>query len=192
MKSLQVLPNNTPISYLTVLYCFTERDKHGISQQLYKCKCICGTLVNRSKSYLHSCINSNKIMSCGCKHPIKIDIGKKSKKWKGYGDISGFYFAETKMNAQQRNLEFTITIEDMWNQYLKQDKKCALTKLPIFFADSQRRPTIEQTASIDRIDSNKGYTIDNIQVVHKDINRMKNWYSQDRFIEICKLVAANN
>lgn len=192
MKSLPTLPNNTPISYLTILSCFSEPDEHGISRRFYECKCVCGNIVKRSKKYLHKCMESLRIMSCGCKHPARNATGKNSKIWKGYGDISGYYFAETKMNAQQRNLEFTITIEDMWNTYLKQDKKCALTGLPIFFKDSQRRATIEQTASIDRIDSDKGYTPDNIQVVHKDVNRMKNWYSQDRFIEICKLVAANN
>ena len=48
------------------------------------------------------------------------------------------------------------------------------------------------TASLDRIDSSKGYTTDNIQWVHKDINIMKNDYGNDYFIEICKKVAKNN
>jgi hypothetical protein len=44
----------------------------------------------------------------------------------------------------------------------------------------------------DRIDSSKGYVVGNIQWVHKHINKMKNKYPQDHFIEMCRLVAENN
>ena len=45
-----------------------------------------------------------------------------------------------------------------------------------------------KTASLDRIDSNLSYIKDNVQWIHKDLNRMKNEFSQDRFIEVCKAV----
>ena len=45
------------------------------------------------------------------------------------------------------------------------------------------------TASLDRIDSKKAYTVDNIQWVHKDINMLKNKYDQEYFIHMCTLVA---
>lgn len=44
------------------------------------------------------------------------------------------------------------------------------------------------TASLDRIDSTKGYTLDNIQWVHKHINVMKMDLDQEYFIKLCKLV----
>jgi hypothetical protein len=47
------------------------------------------------------------------------------------------------------------------------------------------------TASIDRIDSSKGYIEGNIQWVHKDINFMKRTYSQEYFVQMCKLVSNN-
>jgi hypothetical protein len=37
-----------------------------------------------------------------------------------------------------------------------------------------------------------GYFKDNIQMVHKDVNRMKVGYPQDYFIHICKSVAAKH
>ena len=43
--------------------------------------------------------------------------------------------------------------------------------------------------SIDRIDSNKGYSRDNIQLVYPKINMMKFTYSQDEFIDLCKRVS---
>lgn len=45
------------------------------------------------------------------------------------------------------------------------------------------------TASIDRIDSSKGYTRKNIQWVHSIVNMMKNKYSQQQFVEMCLAVA---
>lgn len=46
--------------------------------------------------------------------------------------------------------------------------------------------------SIDRIDSSKGYTKDNIQIVHKDLNCMKWDLSQQQFIDYCKQVVEWN
>jgi phosphoglycerate-specific signal transduction histidine kinase len=49
-----------------------------------------------------------------------------------------------------------------------------------------------QTASLDRIDSKLPYTYNNIQWIHKDINRMKNAYRQDYFIQLCGMVVNYN
>lgn len=45
------------------------------------------------------------------------------------------------------------------------------------------------TASLDRIDSNKGYNKENIQWVHKYINKMKMDFNQDYYIEMCRKVS---
>lgn len=42
--------------------------------------------------------------------------------------------------------------------------------------------------SIDRIDSSVGYVEGNMQWVHKDVNRMKQEFSESYFIETCRLV----
>ena len=47
-------------------------------------------------------------------------------------------------------------------------------------------------ASLDRIDSNKGYALDNVQWITKDINFMKRKYTQEYFVETCKKIAAKN
>jgi hypothetical protein len=46
----------------------------------------------------------------------------------------------------------------------------------------------KQTASLDRIDSTKGYIKGNIQWVHKDVNKMKWNWNQSNFINWCKLI----
>ena len=44
------------------------------------------------------------------------------------------------------------------------------------------------TASLDRIDSSKGYIKGNVQWVHKEFNKMKLDLLDKEFIDICKLV----
>ena len=44
------------------------------------------------------------------------------------------------------------------------------------------------TASIDRINPNQHYTINNIQWVHKDVNNMKFSLDEDCFLYLCKLI----
>ena len=44
------------------------------------------------------------------------------------------------------------------------------------------------TASLDRIISTNGYTIDNIQWVHKDINELKWDKTYEELLSICKKV----
>lgn len=168
----------------------TLQSCHKKGRRVYwSCTCVCGNILERRDDYLRK--NSNNF-SCGCMHKGKLNNGASNKTWRGCGDISGMYFAGFRCKARTKNMEFTITIEEIWNLFLQQKRHCALTKLPIKFIHSERLKTLnseETTASLDRIDSNKGYTIDNVQWVHKDVNRMKNSYTTERFLEICRLVS---
>ena len=78
----------------------------------------------------------------------------------------------------------------MWDLFIKQNKKCALSGLDIEFSRKLKDGTT--TASLDRIDSSKGYIQNNVQWVHKDINRIKQNLDQEKFIELCKMVAKEN
>lgn len=61
---------------------------------------------------------------------------------------------------------------------------CNLTGLKLEFKTLKK-----QTASLDRIDSTKGYVEGNVQWIHKDINLMKNRLPQDYFISMCDLIS---
>jgi hypothetical protein len=100
-----------------------------------------------------------------------------------YQEIEIAWFNAKVRRAKQRSYEFTITIEDIWDIYIAQDKVCALSGVPIDF---------KGTASLDRVDNSQGYVRENIQIVHKDVNYMKYTYSQDYFIKMCNLVASKH
>lgn len=106
--------------------------------------------------------------------------------WKGHGEIGSRWFSKIIRGAKIRKLEINITIKDVYEKYIEQDKLCALSGIPIKFGDSRYS---EDTASLDRKDNTLGYTKENIQLVHKSINMFKNRYNDNEFISICRMVA---
>ena len=120
--------------------------------------------------------------SCGC---LKSELcHSKSHSWQGYKEIPKTFWNRIQSNAKSREIEFDIDIEYVWKLFLKQKRKCALSGCVLKF--SSQNNTI---ASLDRIDSKKGYIKGNIQWVHKTIQKMKFVYSQNYFLNICEAVA---
>ena len=175
---------NKRFGKLTVIkYLSADKIKHPW-KYYYECLCDCGTI----KTFKRANIVTHHHQSCGCLRRLK---GKESKCWVGCGDLSGRLFTHIKHHAKSRNIEVAITIEDAWHQYLKQNKKCALTGVNLII-DSFKGSTADRTASLDRINSEIGYTKDNIQWIHKDINYIKMDWNQDYFIKLCKMVSDYN
>ncbi len=108
-------------------------------------------------------------------------------RWKGYEEISATYWNNVLNGARNRKIKIEITIQDAWQLFLKQNKKCALTGQEIGFEACK-----SNTASLDRIDSKIGYVKGNLQWVHRDINFAKQSLSNEEFINLCKLVAENS
>jgi hypothetical protein len=159
---------------------YTGSQNHG----KVKVKCKCGT-EQLSDPYPLKKGTSTCCFKCGHNK-----VGTNHHSFTGYKEIPGSWFSRY---SKTKKREFTITIEQIYEMWIKQDKKCALSGLDISFENSnQNTHDLICTASLDRIDSKKDYTLDNIQLVHKDINMIKKEYNQDYFINLCKLVAKNN
>lgn len=149
------------------------------SMSHYYCKCKCGII----KSILANSLIRNK--SSGCiKCRSTSQFGKNNFHFTGYEEIYGSYWNSIRDGAIKRNLEFNITLEEIWDLFLKQNRKCALSGVGIEFKPKSG----VQTASLDRIDSNFGYTISNVQWVHKDINFMKQSMKDTDFINWCGII----
>lgn len=137
--------------------------------------------------------NTGKVCKC-----LSVKMNR-SPCWTGYGEISGSFYAQIRRGAGgaysrsgRRNItrkgrehvKFSLTVKELWELAEKQDIRCALTGEKLVF-----HPYEQRTASLDRIDNTGDYTLDNVQWVHKDVNRMKNVFTQERFVEVCKSVA---
>jgi hypothetical protein len=140
-------------------------------------KCLCKKCNNIF--YLNSTkIKEEKINSCLCRRKT------------GYKDISGKYWASIRGGARIRKLDFNITQEYAWSIFEKQKSKCNLSGEFLIFSKNCSDKN-KQTASLDRIDSAKGYIEGNIQWVHKDINRLKNDFNQDYFLRLVEKIYKN-
>jgi hypothetical protein len=101
------------------------------------------------------------------------------------GKIRLSQFNKYKTGADQRGKLWSIDIYQAADVLKRQSFKCALSGIDIV----AEGPFSEITASLDRIDNNKGYEPNNIQWVHKEINMMRGSLNVKRFIELCKCVA---
>lgn len=146
----------------------SRRTKDGYVKVMWKCQCRCGKvqLIERYD------LTHSKTRSCNA-------CAKRG----GYGEISGFYWANVKQGAKRRNITFSLSIKRAWELFVQQEGRCALSGVELVF--TWRSANKEQTASLDRIDSSKGYVIENVQWVHKDINNMKQAMTESKFIELC-------
>jgi hypothetical protein len=151
--------------------------------------CKCGNTFRRRED----AIRYRPHQSCGCDTKTLQGANAKRIRWKGIGDLSKTMFTDCRRNAKKRKIEFNITIENAWEQFEKQKGICSISGVPIQLSVGNLRSDRKgRTASIDRIDSNKGYTTDNIQWVHKTVNLMKNVTNQPDFIEWCRKITIHN
>lgn len=148
-------------------------------------KCECG----RTGRELARKLKNGQRKTCGykgCQYHSEVvkDNGKRSN-FTGYKDILGSKWASWRCGALRRGLSFEITIEKAWEKLVEQNFRCALTGLDLSFNSCYSK--IDGCASIDRIDSRKHYTLDNIQWVHKDVNRMKSNFTEEKLYKLAKL-----
>lgn len=121
---------------------------------------------------------------------------RKKHNWKGYKEIAGTNWTYYKKGALRRGFKFDITIEYAWDLFLEQDRKCALSGQDIGFniktGSLSKYGYQKNTASLDRIDSKKGYVRGNVQWLHKDLNKLKSNLDEKEFIKLCTLVSNMN
>lgn len=151
----------------------------------WECQCECGNKTVVIASQLRDKRENRQTKSCGC---LKSPKYWENKRYKGVGKLAQSHWSHIKYCATvSRNIEFNITIEYAWDLFLKQNGKCFYTGDEIFL--NSRNGKEEITASLDRIDSSKGYIEGNVVWCRKDINIMKNDKSYIEFLDLCNKVA---
>ncbi|MEK6879224.1 MAG: hypothetical protein AABY22_06420, partial [Nanoarchaeota archaeon] len=121
-----------------------------------------------------------------CVNCVKLGICR-SPNWRGCGELSASHFCRIRNSATRNKYEFNLTIEYCWELFLKQDRKCALTGQFLYMPDKFNKGKL--IASLDRIDSTKGYLIGNVQWVEVSINYLKSNWPNDKFLDTCCMIA---
>lgn len=164
------------------------------------CKCVCGKI----KSVDFYDLRRDKIKSCGCLRwsdeiRKKSSIRAKELQKKGILKIGNdqsdeytkFRYLFKCINNKNRKTN-DISLSDLKYQWETQQGYCIYSNISLILPthknikDSQIRPW--QYASIDRIDSNKYYTKDNIQFISRTLNYAKNSMSTNDFLEFLNIL----
>lgn len=125
--------------------------------------------------------------------------------WKGKGDVSRLKSDNRKDSysglrefinrARQRKKLGNLTIEDLKEQWEKQNGVCPYTGTELILPNARgknikgRNCELFELASLDRIDSSKPYEKNNIVFVSTPINYMKNSMSEEETVAFCKKIA---
>jgi hypothetical protein len=89
------------------------------------------------------------------------------------------------LRMQNRNLgEIDITPEFLQNLLEKQKNRCAISNKEFSWVPGKKGKPNLYRASVDRIDSNKGYTKDNVQIVLAKLNFMKGDWPDEEFEDL--------
>lgn len=162
------------------------------NKRMFHVRCDCGKEEYKRAGHLVSGYTKS-CKSCASKrtaknHPPPVNF-------QGIGGLSRTHYSYIKHGADKRNLEFNISMEFLWELYIKQNRKCAITGLEIILEPAIKACNVNWdiiTASVDRKDSSKGYTEDNVWWVHKEVNRLKNNYSMDELVYWCRLILSTH
>lgn len=112
---------------------------------------------------------------------LKMRESIKNAKYPDIGNLHKKHWKNILSSADRRGIIVEVNQEYCWELYKKQQGLCALSGIPITLGE-------KNTGSLDRINSLKNYTPDNIQWVHKSINKMKSNLKQEQFVDFCRKV----
>lgn len=175
-----------------------EIQKTTDSKIMFKVRCSCGK-EQFIRAYFLEVGRQNCCKSCSQKRALLENTSRQKflkTEHSGIGNFTKTTYWYIRNCAKRRDISWSeeLTIGYLYDLLLKQNKKCALTGLDIDLTESRNQSNVDfklMTASLDRIDSSKGYEPNNVQWVHKHINKMKNNFRQDYFIEMCNLIISH-
>lgn len=162
-------------------------------KKYFLCECKCG-LQKEVQLTAMKREQSKRCSSCAGKQVTLSNSFKES--WRGQkcGELNKTLYSHIKSKAKERNLEFNISQQFLWELLEKQNFKCNLSGIQIYISTKIKNGNPDFnfiTASVDRINSKMGYTEDNVQWIHKDINKMKMDFPNDYFIQVCVEISKN-
>lgn len=154
----------------------------GSDNRWYKPCPTCGVMKSYlRKNYAVESLKANK----ECKACSNKKVDNCHRGW--HRGIRISWFNKFKTGAETRGLEWNLSLDNLADLYEQQNYRCALTDVDIVFPEVGHPQ--KALASIDRIDNKKGYVENNVQLVTRQVNMMKQAYDQEIFIATCIEVA---
>lgn len=147
--------------------------KDGVSYRCRECSKIKDRNIDYKKKY--------------AKH--RIENLQRQKKYRIIPEIRlAGLLSQAKRRPKSKKLGFDLDLEWILNEYNKRNGCCSLTgiRFTLLNNDPGKRYQFPYSPSIDRIDSNKGYTKDNCRLVCAIVNFGLHRFGEDVYEYVCK------
>ena len=154
--------------------------------------CQCGvtdpTLFYKSqKSQCKECYKKQVAQRCA-DDPIAFEKQRKTARLWQDANIMRLRWISARARATKRNIEFTITLEDVIEMWINQSGRCGYSGLDMELKRGGCLGPATRSVSIDKINPAKGYTKDNTILCCASVNIMKNDLSVDEFVAMTKSI----
>jgi hypothetical protein len=107
---------------------------------------------------------------------------QKQKDWRS-NNLIKYRVESAKHRAIRKNIIFELNEEIVLQKYKEQNGNCYISKKPLLLKENDW-----YSLSLDRLDSNLGYTIENTILVTKFVNSSKNELSFNEYVKLLKEV----
>ena len=174
--------------------------KYKLKRKLVDFKCdYCGKKEYKPISEYNRNLSKNRknfcSRSCSVKYSnhIRVDFENFYDISKHSGNLrdSDTPFRYTYRNCKKRYKDFNLSIEDLKNQWELQKGICPYSKISLDLPEYKKRVHFSNRASLDRIDSSKGYVKGNIQFVSTLVNFLKSNLSHEETLDFISTLVKN-
>ncbi|WP_428516348.1 hypothetical protein [Roseovarius sp.] len=98
---------------------------------------------------------------------------------------------KAKQRSVDRGMDFDLTTDEVLNLYHRQGGRCAVSGIKFSAEPAKNGRTNPFRPSLDRIDNNRGYTLDNVRIVLWGVNLARADFRDSEYVRICRGVAQN-
>ena len=171
------------INRLTVIELMPKRvDSKGRKQVIWRCLCDCGRITDVHSSSL----TQEKTRSCGCYRTEAISGKNEARRVSPEQRVSKIMLYRCKTGAAEKGLECTLSYNDVKTLIFDTCYYCGVPPSNTYKFDSHG-PV--KYSGIDRVDSEIGYTLDNVVPCCWICNSAKKDFSKGEFIAMALRVA---
>lgn len=189
-KTQEISCKNCGVSIPKYLYCSrrcqntynARQRRQASSTQIYLSSCKeCNINIKRPK---------RQFCTKRCKDRYKQRVDYKGLYQKRYISSSPTTYFKSLLHKNPKRDRSNLSVDDLVSLYNKQNGLCAISGIKLTHIQGSGR--VLTNIAIDRIDSSKGYELDNIQLLCYIVNVMKWTMTTEELLEWCKIILEKN